>query len=72
MALSENDATPNPLVDKLMAVEERWDEACGSIESPALRERHLAHAEKQLRDLGRSDEPFTRSDLAARINEIDS
>ncbi|MGN6546312.1 MAG: hypothetical protein ACTHK7_14760 [Aureliella sp.] len=62
-----------PLVAKLVVMEERWDEACAGLEPPAVRERYLAHAERQARDLeNRNDVPFTRAELSARISEIDS
>lgn len=73
--MSPQDQTTNglPLVDKLMAMEERWDEACAGLEPPAVREWHLAHAERTARDLGkRTGVPFTREELFNRIREIDS
>lgn len=62
-----------PLVDKLVAMEERWDEACAGLEPPAVREWYLAHAQRNARDLeNRNDVPFTRKELSVRISEIDS
>jgi len=62
-----------PLVDKLMAVEERWDEACAGLEPPAVREWHLAHAQRKARDLeNRNGVPFTREELSKSVSEIDS
>jgi hypothetical protein len=70
----QNETTSGlPLVDKLVAMEERWDEACAGWEPPAVRERYLAHAQRTARDLeNRNDVPFTRKDLSDRISEIDS
>lgn len=73
--MSTQDQTTSglPLVDKLVAMEERWDEACAGLEPPAVRERYLAQAERQARNLeNRNDVPFTREELSARISEIDS
>ncbi len=70
--MPRNDFEPDrsPLVDKLMTMEERWDEACAGVEPPAHREWHMVHTMRQIRD-DNSSHVFTRKDLNSRVNELD-
>lgn len=68
---AQDETSGQPLVDKLLTIEERWDEACSNMDSPALREWHLAQAQRHARTVGsRSDIPFSREELANHVNDI--